>query len=66
MLSKEKARFKSILERTKSQIHKEITLKIKLIHTRGIRISLIMNFNILTILALKETPKELMADFKKS
>jgi hypothetical protein len=66
MLSSEKARFKSILESTKSQIHSEIRLKTKLNHTRGILKSCATNFAIFTTFAPKETCRELIADFKKS
>jgi hypothetical protein len=46
-------------------MHKEITLKRKLIQTLGIRINRIMNFNTALTLPLGET-KELIADFRNN
>lgn len=66
MLSIEKAKFKSTLDNTKSQIHKDNTPNRKLIHTRGTIISSIMNFIIfLTVIGL-DNEREFTADFKKS
>jgi hypothetical protein len=65
MLSAEKAKLKSALDKTKSQIQSEIILNNKLIHILGIKISLRINFTIFRILPEGEV-NEFIADFKKS
>ncbi len=65
MLSAEKAKLKSALDKTKSHIQSEVRLNKKLNHTRGIKMSLQINFKILVKLAEGEG-RELIADFRKS
>jgi hypothetical protein len=57
MLSKEKAKFKSALDRTNNQMNRDRQLKINPIHTLGTNANLIMKpniFLILVMLAFKE------------
>jgi len=65
MLSREKARFKSALDNTNSQMNKERQLNINPIHTLGINISSIMKPNIFFRLCMLAS-KELMEFFKNS
>jgi hypothetical protein len=65
MLSAEKAKLKSALDKTKSQIQSEVMLKNRLIHTLGININFNINFAIFRILPDGEG-NEFIADFKKS
>ncbi len=65
MLSKEKARFKSVLDKTNNQIIKDATLKRKQNHTLGILSSLIIKrMTLATLLICRSI--ELIADFKNS
>lgn len=62
----EKAKFKSTLDNTKSQMHKDMTLNEKLIHTRGTLINSTMNLKIFTMVMGLDSFKVFIADFKKS
>ncbi len=65
MLSAENAKLKSALDKTTSHMHRDIILKTKLSHTRGIKTSLNTNFIIWNRFPEGEE-SEFTADFKKS
>lgn len=65
MLSKEKAKFKSALDKTNNQMNRDRQLKINPIHTLGINANLIMKPNIFLILVI-EAFKEFIEVFKNN
>ena len=65
MLSAEKAKLKSALAKTKSQIQSEAILNNKLIQTLGTKINFKINFIMFKMLPEGED-NEFIADFKKS
>jgi hypothetical protein len=66
MLSAEKAKLRSALESTKSQIQRDRTVKQNPIQIRGITISLIMNLNIFFMLKATGSSMEFIADFRNN
>jgi len=66
MLSKEKAKFKSAFDKTKSQIHKDSAANKKLPQILGTLINFIMNSRTFLMFADNETSREFIADFKNS
>ena len=65
MLSREKAKLRSALDNTNSQMHNEVTLKRKPIQTFGVNIIRIINFTIFRILLFELKFKSLIADLRK-
>ena len=66
MLSTEKAKFRSALERTKSQVHNDSRAQIPLIHTRGFMISLNIKTAILKMFLETGVFIEFIANFKNN
>ena len=66
MLSMEKAKFRSALERTMSQMHSDKVLNINPAHTRGIATSLKMKCKSVLRDAIETSSIELIDDLRKS